>query len=66
VDKSIVLRECLNAATGFDLAIKLGKLFHAETQQLKKSFASMLVGHYVFRILNSWETEWSHGAQGVR
>jgi len=45
LDKSTDTRERLNEATDFELMIKLGKLFHAETRRLKKSFANILVRH---------------------
>jgi len=51
LDKSTDTRKRLNEAADFELTIKLGKLFHAETRRLKKSFANVLVRHSGVRML---------------
>jgi len=57
MDKSLLQRVCLNEATYFDLTIKLGTRFHAETQRLIKHLQEYIRRHSDFRILNSRETE---------
>jgi len=48
-----IQEKVLNKVTYFELTIKLGKLFHADTQRLKQSFPNILVRHIGLRMLKS-------------